>query len=260
MTEMTRVIAVASGKGGVGRTTLTFNLGMALAMFERKVVMLDLDLAMANLDIVTGILNPDATLHDVLAKNKSLIECIYEIDSGVYVIPTGISLEMLKHINTKRIGKIMQEVVKYGDICIVDMPPGIDAKVFSGLPEDVEMIILTSSTMSSVADALKIRVLLEQLNIRILGFVLNMWHDDEFLLSVDEIVSILDIPMLSLIPYDREIERSIALGKAIVEINPSSPTSDAIMQLAADLVGEHYRSIEPDKEGIMARLVKLIKK
>ena len=165
---------------------------------------------------------------------------------------------MLKHINTKGIGKIMQEVVKYGDICIVDMPPGIDAKDFSGLPEDVEMIIVTSSTMSSVADALKTRVLLEQLDIRILGFVLNMWHDDEFLLSVDEIASILEIPMICLIPYDREIERSMALGKAIVEINPSSATSDAIMQLAAHLIGEHYQPIEPDKKGIMTRLVKLI--
>lgn len=257
---MSRFIAIASGKGGVGRTTLTFNLGIAMSLFGREVVMLDLDLVMANLDVITGLLNPDVTLHDVLSRNKSIENCVYEIEQGIHVIPTGIHFETLKHINPKYIswGKIIKETADYGEICILDLPAGINSNIFEGLPEDTEMIIVTNSTMSSVADALKIKILTNELNIHIIGFVVNMWYDDNYLLSINEIESILEIPMIGLVPYDREIERSMALGKSVVEVNPSSPTSNAIMQLSAFLLGEYYKPIEPDKEGILKRLKKFI--
>jgi septum site-determining protein MinD len=112
--------------------------------------------------------------------------------------------------------------------------------------------------MTSVADALKMRILFNELDINILGFVLNMWYDDKFLLSPNEIESILEIPIISIIPYDREMERSLAMGRSLVEVNPSSPTSNAIMQLAADLLGETYEAIQPDKQTILNRLKKFV--
>lgn len=260
MVKMSRFIVIASGKGGVGRTTLTFNLGVGMALFNKNVVMLDLDLVMANLDVITGLLNPEVTLHDVLAKHKSIEECIYEIEQGIRVIPTGIHFETLRHINPKYISweKILEEIGDYGDIFLMDMPAGINSNIFEGLPESAEMIIVTNSTMTSVADALKIRILSNELNINIIGFVLNMWYDDGFLLSAKEIESILEVPMIGIIPYDREIDRSMALGKSLIEINPSSPTTNAMMQLTAHLLGETYEPIEPDKKGILKRLRKFI--
>ncbi len=260
MVDMSKFIVIASGKGGVGRTTLTFNLGVGMSLFGKNVVMLDLDLVMANLDVITGLLNPDVTLHDVLARNRSIDECVYEIEHGIRVIPTGIHFETLRHINPKYISwdKILEEIGEYGEIFLMDMPAGINSNIFEGLPENAEMIIVTSSTMTSVADALKIRILANELNINIMGFVLNMWYEDGFLLSAKEIESILEIPMIGIIPYDREIDRSMALGKSVVEVNPSSPTSNAIMLLTAHLLGETYEPIEPDKEGIIQRLRKFI--
>lgn len=257
---MSKFVAIASGKGGVGRTTLTYNLGVGMSLFGRNVVMLDLDLVMANMDVITGLLNPDVTLHDVLAKNKSIDDCVYEIEQGIRVIPTGIHFETLRHINPKYISwnKILEEIAEYGDIFLMDLPAGINSNIFEGLPENTEMIIVTNSTMTSVADALKIRILSNELNIQIIGFVLNMWYEDGFLLSVNEIESILEVPMIGIIPYDREVERSMALGKSVVEINPSSPTSNALMQLTAHLLGEEYKPIEPDKAGILNRLKKFI--
>lgn len=257
---MSKFIVIASGKGGVGRTTLTFNLGVGMSLFGKNIVMLDLDLVMANLDVITGLLNPDVTLHDVLARNRSIDECVYEIEHGIRVIPTGIHFETLRHINPKYISwdKILEEIGDYGDIFLMDMPAGINSNIFEGLPENAEMIIVTNSTMTSVADALKIRILANELNINIIGFVLNMWYEDGFLLSAKEIESILEIPMIGIIPYDREIDRSMALGKSVVEVNPSSPTSNALMLLTAHLLGETYEPIEPDKEGIIHRLRKFI--
>ena len=257
---MSTFIALASGKGGVGRTTLTFNLGVGMSLFGKEVVMLDLDLAMANMDVITGLLNPEVTLHDVLARNRSIDECVYEIGQGIRVIPTGIHFETLRHINPKYVSwnNILEDISEYGDIFLMDMPSGMNSSIFEGLPENVEMVIVTNSTMTSVADALKIRMLCDELNVQIIGFVLNMWYEDNFLLTVNEIESILEVPMIGIIPYDREIERSMALGKSVVEINPSAPISNAIMQLTAHLLGERYSPIEPDKEGILNRLKKFI--
>ncbi len=257
---MPRFVAIASGKGGVGRTTLTFNLGVAMSLFGEKIVMLDLDLVMANLDIITGLLNPDVTLHDVLVRDKSIEDCVYEIENDIRVIPTGIHFETLKHINPNYISwnKIITEGSNYGDIFLMDIPAGINSNVFDGFPEDTEILIITNSTMTSVADALKMRILFNELDIKVLGFVLNMWYDDKFLLSPNEIEAILEVPIISIIPYDREIDRSLAMGRSVVEINPSSPTSNAIMQLAADLLGETYEAIQPDKQSILNRLKKFV--
>jgi septum site-determining protein MinD len=260
MITMSRFIAMASGKGGVGRTSLTFNLGVALTMFGEEVVMLDLDLVMANMDVITGLLNPDVTLHDVLMRDKSIQDCVYEINQGARVVPTGMHFETLKTINPNYVSwnKIMEEISGYGTVFLMDLPSGINSNIFEGLPEDTEAIIVTNTTMPSVADALKIRILFNELNIDILGFVLNMWYDNKFLLSVKEIEAILEVPMIAVIPYDREMDSCLALGRSIVEINPSSPTSNDIMQLAADLVGKRYAPIQPDKEGILNRLKKFV--
>ncbi|AEG18712.1 MAG: cell division ATPase MinD [Methanobacterium paludis] len=257
---MSRFIAFVSGKGGVGRTSLTFNLGVAMSFFGEEIVMLDFDLVMANMDVITGLLNPEATLNDVLVRDKPIQECVYEVGQGVNVVPTGIHFETLKHINPNYISwnKIMNEIAEYGDIFLMDLPAGINSNIFEGLPQDTELIIVTNSTMPSVADSLKIRIFFKELNIKIVGFVLNMWYDDKFLLSPNEIESILEVPMVGLVPYDREMERSMALGKSVVEVNPSAPISNAIMQLAADLLGKPYNPIEPDKKGILKRLKKFV--
>ncbi|NYB27945.1 MAG: P-loop NTPase [Methanobacteriaceae archaeon] len=257
---MSRFIAIASGKGGVGRTSLTFNLGVAMSLFGEKIVMLDLDLVMANLDVITGLLNPDVTLHDVLVRDQSIEDCVYEIENDIRVIPTGIHFETLKHINPNYISwnKIIQEGSEYGDVFLMDIPAGINANIFDGLPEGTEVLLLTNSTMPSVADALKIKILFSELDIDVLGFVLNMWYDDKFLLSPNEIEAILEVPLMSTIPYDRELERALAMGRSVVEVNQSSPTSNAIMQLAADLLGKNYEPIEPDKQSILNRLKKFV--
>lgn len=257
---MPRFVAITSGKGGVGRTSLTFNLGVAMSLFGEKIVMLDLDLVMANLDVITGLLNPDVTLHDVLVRDKSIEDCVYEIENDIRVIPTGIHFETLKHINPNYISwnKILNEGANYGDVFLMDIPAGINTNIFEGFPEDTEILIITNSTMTSVADALKMRILFNELDINVLGFVLNMWYDDKFLLSPNEIEAILEIPIISTIPYDREMERSLAMGRSLVEVNPSSPTSNAIMQLAADLLGETYEPIQPDKQTILNRLKKFV--
>ena len=145
-----------------------------------------------------------------------------------------------------------------GIIFLLDIPAGINLNIFEALPRNTEVLLVTNSTMTSVADALKLKVLFNELNINVIGFILNMWYDDKYLLSSNEIESILEVPSLVTIPIDREMDRSIAIGRSLVEYNPSSPTSNAIMQLAADLLGQSFEPVEPDRQSILNRLKRFV--
>lgn len=84
---MTRVIVVASGKGGVGKTTITANLGVALSTYGEETLVLDADVAMANLELILGMEGKSVTLHDVLSGDASIEDAIYEGPGGVKVVP-----------------------------------------------------------------------------------------------------------------------------------------------------------------------------
>lgn len=90
---MTRVITVASGKGGVGKTTITANLGVALSTYGEETIVLDADVAMANLELILGMEGKSVTLHDVLSGEAAIEDAIYEGPGGVKVIPAGIYLK-----------------------------------------------------------------------------------------------------------------------------------------------------------------------
>jgi septum site-determining protein MinD len=143
---MSRFIALASGKGGVGRTSLTFNLGVALSLFGEEVVMLDMDLMMSNMDVITGLLNPEVTLHDVLMRDKAIQDCVYQVNQGALVIPTGMHFETLKTINPNYVSwkRIMEEICSYGNIFLMDLPSGINSNIIEALPDDNEDILVTN--------------------------------------------------------------------------------------------------------------------
>jgi septum site-determining protein MinD len=94
-----------------------------------------------------------------------------------------------------------------------------------------------------------------KLGVDIIGVIINREQHDKTFLTISEIETILEVPVISVVPEDQEVSRAAAFGEPLVVKNPKSPTSNAIMQLAADLIGEEYQPIEPDKKGVIAKLV-----
>lgn len=252
---MTRVIAVASGKGGVGKTTITANLGVALSTYGERTIVLDADIAMANLELILGMEGKSVTLHDVLSGNASIEDAIYEGPSGVKVVPAGISLEGLRKIKLDRLEGALEHLVEEADILLIDAPAGLEKDALAAIASSDELILVTTPEVPSISDALKTKIVANKLGVNILGVVVNREQHDKTFLTIDEVETILEVPVIAVIPDDPEVSRAAAFGEPIIIKNPKSATSNAIMQLGADLIGEEYQPIEPDKKNVIAKLV-----
>ena len=252
---MTRVITVASGKGGVGKTTITANLGVALSTYGERVVVLDADIAMANLELILGMEGKSVTLHDVLAGNASIEDAVYEGPKGVRVVPAGISLEGLRNVKLDRLEDALAYLIEDTDILLIDAPAGLEKDAVAALAAADELLLVTTPEVPSISDALKTKIVASKLDINIIGVVINREQYDKTFLSVEEVETILEVPVIAVIPDDPEVSRAAAFGEPIVIKNPKSPASNALMKLAADLIGEEYQPIEPDKQGVIAKLI-----
>lgn len=252
---MTRVITVASGKGGVGKTTITANLGVALSTYGERVVVLDADIAMANPELILGMEGKSVTLHDVLAGNASIEDAVYEGPNGVRVVPAGISLEGLRNVKLDRLEDALAYLIEDTDILLIDAPAGLEKDAVAALAAADELLLVTTPEVPSISDALKTKIVASKLDINIIGVVINREQYDKTFLSVEEVETILEVPVIAVIPDDPEVSRAAAFGEPIVIKNPKSPASNALMKLAADLIGEEYQPIEPDKQGVIAKLI-----
>jgi septum site-determining protein MinD len=252
---MTRVISIASGKGGVGKTTIAANLGVALAAYGERVIVLDADVAMANLELILGMEGKSVTLHDVLSGDARIEDAIYEGPGGLKVIPAGISLEGLRKIKMGRLEEALEVLVEEADILLIDAPAGLEKDALAAIAAAHEMILVTTPEVPSISDALKTKIVANRLGVDIIGVVINREQNDKTFLTIDEIETILELPVIAVIPDDAEMSRAAAFGEPIVVKNPKSPTSNAIMQLGADLIGEEFEPLEPDKKGVIAKLL-----
>ena len=252
---MTRVITVASGKGGVGKTTITANLGVALSTYGERVVVLDADIAMANLELILGMEGKSVTLHDVLAGNASIEDAVYEGPNGVRVVPAGISLEGLRNVKLDRLEDALAYLIEDTDILLIDAPAGLEKDAVAALAAADELLLVTTPEVPSISDALKTKIVASKLDINIIGVVINREQYDKTFLSVEEVETILEVPVIAVIPDDPEVSRAAAFGEPIVIKNTKSPASNALIKLAAGLIGEEYQPIEPDKQGVIAKLI-----
>jgi len=170
---MTRVIVVASGKGGVGKTTLAANLGIALSLHGEDVVTLDLDLSMANLELVLGLEGKPVTLQDVLAGNDIITNAIYEGPGGVKIVPAGLSIHGLKDMRLERLEEVLETLVEDIDILLIDAPGGLERDALAALNVAEELILVTTPEVTSLSDALKTKIVADKIGIDILGVVVN---------------------------------------------------------------------------------------
>jgi septum site-determining protein MinD len=252
---MTRVIAVASGKGGVGKTTVAANLGIALSLLEEDVLILDMDIKMANLELIVGLESKAVTLQDVLAGNDNIYNAIYEGPGGVKLVPAGLSLPNLKKVKRSRMEEVFETLVGNVDIIIIDSPAGLERDALAAMSPADEMILVTTPEVTSITDTLKTKLIAERMDIDIIGVVLNRNQMYDEFLNPDEVESILEVPIISIIPENTDLITFFARGTPFTIEEPESQISTAFMELAAFLVDKEYYEPEVPQEGFVSRFI-----
>jgi len=241
---MTRLIVISSGKGGVGKTTLTSNLTAALTDFGQKVIAIDGNITTANLGLHLGLHLTKTNLQNVLKGESNLENAIYPHPYGFKVMPASIGLNNLKEVDITRLPEITFRMLGKADYIIIDCAAGIGKEAICALSSSDETIVVVNPNLTSVTDALKILKIAEESNLKILGIVVNRVKDEEYELTSEHITEILGVPIIAEIPEDVNIPKSINEKKTILEYEPFSPASVEIMKLAASLTGKKY---EPPK-------------
>jgi len=243
---MTRVIVVASGKGGVGKTTIAANLAVALAQFGKKVAVLDADVVMANLEIIMGLKNPPVALIDVLKGRLEITDVLFEGPAGVKIIPAGITLDGFNEENMSSLKALLKEVPSKMDILVIDAPAGRDAAMV--MDEGQEVLIVTSPQVSGVSDALKMKILAEKMGARVIGSVVNMATSKKYELTVGEIEGTMDTQVIEVLPEEEKVREALASEAPYVLRHPESRVSKNTLRLAGSLIGTGYLVEEGWKE------------
>jgi septum site-determining protein MinD len=238
---MTRIIAVASGKGGVGKTTFVSNLAAALASFKKSVIAVDGNLTTANLGIHLGIPLYPVTLQDVLNGNARLNDALYYHPAGFTVLPADISLKKLRVADTHELVDVFYKLVGGCDFIIVDAAAGLGKEALSAVEAADELITITNPELPALTDALKLGNLAEKYGTQNLGVVVNRVSGKSHEFSMEGVENFLEMPILGKIPEDAEVAKAIAKKQPVVAHKPSAAASQHIMSIAARLIGEDYK-------------------
>lgn len=238
---MARIIVFASGKGGTGKTTVVANLGTALAQLGKKTIALDADVTMANLGLILGLEGKKITLHEVLSGKKKAKQAVYNGPAGLKVVPCGMSLNGVQKVKLERLKKAVLGLAANADFLLVDSPSGMGHDSITALAVAQEAIFVVTPNFASVLEAMKIKRVVERLHAKSPKLIINRASGERTDLPQKEIESILELPVLGVIPEDIEVKHAIALGEAVVVRSSKAPAAKAFKKLAATLLNQKPR-------------------
>ena len=242
---MARVIAISSGKGGVGKTTVVSNLATSLAKMGRSVVAIDSNLTTSNLGLHLGIHLYPTTLHDVLEGKADLRDAMYLHNSGFKIIPADISLRKMKDVKSNEYMEIFDKLMKGSDFILVDCAAGLGKEAVTAIRAADEMLAVTNPELPAVTEALKLSFVATKNETQNLGIIVNRVKNESHELPIKYIEDMLNLPVLGKVPEDKEVRKSIAMKQPIVTYSPKSPAAQHFKSIAAKLVGETYEPKVP---------------
>ncbi|MEM5805490.1 MAG: P-loop NTPase [Candidatus Aenigmatarchaeota archaeon] len=235
------ILAVCSAKGGVGKTTITANVGVALATeFNKNVLLIDGNIYSANLAYHFGINYPRKTIAD-FDGGIDVSELIYSHASGVKIIPGPVHLD--SRIYPEQILNIIDAVKNDYDVIIIDSTPSVGKEVITTLKASHKLLPVSTCDIPALISCMKIIDLSQKLKKRVPGIVLNKVVHKSYELTKDEIASLCSgYSILSRIPESAEIPKSITLQQPLVLRKPNSPISIEFKKIAANVIGAHYEA------------------
>lgn len=261
---MGEAIVVTSGKGGVGKTTTSANVGTALALMGKKVCMIDTDIGLRNLDVVMGLENRiiydlidvaegRCRLNQALVKDKRFDE--------LYMLPAAQTKDK-NDISPDQVRKIVEELKPDFDYVIIDCPAGIEQGFRNAIAGADHAIVVTTPENAAVRDADRVIGLLEKTNISQPKLVINRIRPNLLksgdMLEVDDIIQVLAIDLIGIVPDDEDVIKAANQGEPTV-MNPNSRAAMAYRNVARRILGETVPLMHlEEKSGVLRRMRKFL--
>lgn len=237
-----KVIAVASGKGGVGKTNITVNLGVALATQGKQVLLLDADLGLANIDVMLG-LHPQYNLQHVLNGSKTLAEIIVEGPAGLKIIPAASGVQKMAELSPAEHAGMIQafsEMDQHIDVLLIDSAAGIADSVVSFTRAAQEVIVVVCDEPASITDAYAfIKLLSREYKVGRFHIIANMCRTiqegrelfNKISMVCDRFLEV-NLDFMGIVPFDEDLRRAVKKQRAVVEYLPRSKSAVAFTHLA----------------------------
>ncbi|AFJ02413.1 Flagellar synthesis regulator FleN [Methylophaga frappieri] len=237
-----KVIAIASGKGGVGKTNVTVNLGVALAAMGRQVVLLDADLGLANIDVILG-LHPQYNLQHVLHGEKSLADIMVSGPAGLQIIPAASGVKKMAELSPSEHAGMIQafsELEQHIDVLLIDSAAGIADSVISFSKAAQEMVVVVCDEPASITDAYAlIKLLSREHNVERFHVIANMARNvqegrelfDKIALVCDRFLDV-SLDFMGIVPFDEDLRRAVKNQRSVVDYLPRSKSAAAFTHLA----------------------------
>ncbi|MEQ3692718.1 MAG: MinD/ParA family protein [Alcanivorax sp.] len=237
-----QVIAVTGGKGGVGKSNVSVNLGIALSEMGRRVVILDADLGLANIDILLGI-SANRTIENVLQGECDLRDVMVRGPGGIRIVPASSGTQKLSQLNTMEHAGLIQAFSEIGDdidVLIVDTAAGISDSVMSFVRASQEVLVVVTDEPTSITDAYaQIKLLNRDYGLFRFRVVANMVRSPQegtalFSKLTKVTDRFLDVAMqyVGAVPMDEAVRRAVQRQKAVIEAYPRSKAAISFRALA----------------------------
>ena len=262
---MSRIIVTTSGKGGVGKTTVTANLGMALARLGRSVALVDADFGLRNLDLLLGlenrvvytaveVANGECRLEQALVKDKR--------EPKLVLLPAAQNRNK-EAMSPEQMKQLVEELTKTYDYIIIDSPAGIEMGFKNAIAPAREALIVTTPEIAAVRDADRVVGLLEAEGVKQIQLIVNRLRpvmvQANDMMSVQDVQELLAIGLIGVVPEDERVIVSTNRGEPLVLAEDPSMAGKAFDNIARRLEGENieFLDLQPINEGFLSRLRKL---
>lgn len=257
---MGKVYVIISGKGGVGKTTSTINLGFSLNELGKEVVIVDANLTTPNVGLHLGSPIVPVTINHVINNRAKVEEAIYEHESGTKILPASLAIGELKNIDHEKLPEVTKRLKKIADTILLDSSAGLGEEAQSAIKAADEVIIITNPEISAVTDALKTIKLAEQMNKTVMGTIVTRYQNKNWEMDLDTIRDMLEVPILGVIPEDESVRESQRMKNAVIHTHPRSKAAKAYRKIGKRVLGPEYRKtaekLEKKTEGFFRRIAR----
>jgi len=267
-----QIITITSGKGGVGKSTTTANIATALAKYGKKVVAVDFDIGLRNLDMILGLENRIVyDVVDVMEGNCNLAQAIIKDKrvSNLHFIPASQTKDK-NILNKEKVKKLLEDLKKEFEYILVDSPAGIESGFEHSIFLADRAIIVTTPEISAVRDADRVIGIIDSKSQKAIDgeevekhIIINRIKPDLVergdMLAIEDVLHILSLPLVGVVPDTEEIVSSTNLGEPIVH-NEKSLAGEAFRRIAKRIDGEEIPLLDlKSNNGFFAKLKGLFK-